>query len=49
MVEEDRLYTYLRKNKHNNLTTLYYLGRKKMVREKDQVMLEEDHQNETAP
>jgi 5'-AMP-activated protein kinase catalytic alpha subunit len=32
IVEEDRLLNNLRKNKHNNLTTLFYLGKKQILR-----------------
>jgi hypothetical protein len=34
ILEEDhnRLFNSIRKNKHNNLTTLYYLGKKSLLR-----------------
>ena len=33
IIEVERLLKNLNKNKHNNLTTLYYLGKKKILRE----------------
>lgn len=32
-LDEEKLNSYLKKNKHNNLTTLYYLAAKKEFRE----------------
>lgn len=41
--EQEKLASYLRKNKHNNLTTIYYLANKRATEEGANKLGDEKH------